>query len=124
MAARTHDSLEEALRSHLERYGGVVLRRMIDSLKSSYDSDAPELASENAFKDFLEGKDEFRISTSVNNVERVRLTNAHRPSPGLFGMVITTLEDLVRNCPPFRTSPSSIMSLNFFNAMFQHVCAT
>jgi hypothetical protein len=89
--------LEDALKYHLERYGGIVIKRVIDSLKSSYDSDAPELQSEEAFKEFLKGKDQFRISTSVNNVERVRLTNAPRTSPGFFGMVIRALEDLVRD---------------------------
>lgn len=87
--------MEDAVRSHLERFGGVVLQRIIDTLKSSY-PDAPELESEEAFKQFLEGKDDFRITTSVNNVERVRLTNAHRVSQGLFRMVISSLDDLVR----------------------------
>ena len=88
--------MEQAVRSHLERYGGVVLQRMIDTLKASH-PDAPELESEEAFKQYFEGKDEFRITTSVNNVERIRLTNAHRPSQGLFRMVISSLEDLVRS---------------------------
>lgn len=76
---------------------GVVLEHLINVLKRIYDSNAPELQSEQEFKDFLESKpDVFRIAISCNNVERARLTSPRRASKGLIGLTISTLQDLVR----------------------------
>jgi hypothetical protein len=91
------DSLEDALRAHIERYGGVVVERLIAAMKLAYDPEAPELASYEAFKEFINSKpDVFRISTSINNVERARLANPRRASKGLIGLTIKALEDFVR----------------------------
>jgi len=66
-------------------------------LKRIHDSDAPELQTEQAFKEFLESKpDVFRIAVSCNNVERARLTSPRRASKGLIGLTISTLQELVR----------------------------
>lgn len=95
--AENFDSLEDALRAHMERHGGVVIERLISAMKLAYDPEAPELASPEAFKEFINSKpDVFRISTSVNNVERARLANPRRASKGLIGLTIKVLEDLVR----------------------------
>lgn len=77
-------------------FAGVVLEHLINVLKRIYDINAPELQSEEAFKQFLDSKpDVFRIAVSCNHVERARLTSPRRASKGLIGLTISTLQELV-----------------------------
>lgn len=90
-------TLEEALRAHMERHGGVVVERLISTMKTAYKPDAPELASPEAFKEYINANAEvFRLSTSVNGIERARLTNPRRNSQGFAGVATKALEQLVR----------------------------
>lgn len=89
--------LEDVLYAYLDKKGGVVVERLIGVMKKIHGEDAPELQSEEAFKAFVQSKpDVFRIAVSVNNVERARLANPRRPSPGLFPYIVSALEELVR----------------------------
>ena len=90
-------TLEEALHTHLDRNGGVVVEKLVSAMRNEYSSEAPELSSVDALKDYIKSKpDTFRISTSVNGVERARLTNPRRASRGLIGLAVKALEELVR----------------------------
>lgn len=91
------ETLEEALHQRLNQSGGIVLERLVAQMRNEYSSEAPELASVDALKEYIESKpDTFRISTSVNGIERARLTNPRRVSRGLIGLTIKSLEELVR----------------------------
>jgi hypothetical protein len=106
----TMSSLEEALKNHLDRHGGVVMERLVTNMRSEYSNEAPELANEQALKAYIESKpDTFRISTSVNGIERARLTNPRRASRGLIGLTIKALEELVR--PAFCTHAAVVRSM-------------
>jgi hypothetical protein len=107
--------LEDVLYEYLDKKGGVVIERLINVLKKIYSEDAPELQSEDTFKEFITSKpDVFRIAVSVNNVERARLANPRRPSPGLFPSVVAALEELVRFAIP-DPAPSFALMAAFVN---------
>lgn len=90
-------SLEDILVTRLQQQGGIVIERLINRMRSEYSNEAPELATVDDFKSYIESKpDIFRISTSVNGVERARLTNPRRITRGLLTLATRSLEELVR----------------------------
>jgi len=96
---------EQSLAAHLEdflaRQGGTVVQRLVLILRKSFAEDAPELADEEALKAFVASQPEtFKIITSCNDVERVKLVNPpkrdrRKRNPLLEDVTVKALEEQV-----------------------------
>lgn len=100
--------LSSVIESYLARQGGTVVERLVTVCKSIYKEDAPELESDEALKAFVATKPEtFKVVTSVNSVERIKLVNPpkrerRKPNGALLTLIMKQLTEQVRR-PPDRT---------------------